>query len=158
MAVNGLSGQTNGSIALEMKLRGGGDRWPSLPNNIEMPPARGKAIPRKNRDRGTQWVHVSTAVNKAGWMLVDGSRIHQPDLVAFVGHLSGSCTAVNVSSWTRVLYALIFVAVDWFRTLLHEVMLCAPSNRRRPFSYHTENGGLRIFSCFVCFLVKKLAL
>ena len=27
---------------------------------------------------GTQWVHVSTAVNKAGWMLVDGSRIRQP--------------------------------------------------------------------------------
>ena len=29
-----------------------------------------------------QWVHVSTAVNKAGWMLVDGSRIRQSDFVA----------------------------------------------------------------------------
>ena len=45
----------------------------------------------------TQWVHVSTTVNKAGWVLVDGSRIHQPDLVTFVGQLSGSCTAANVS-------------------------------------------------------------
>ena len=33
--------------------------------------------------------HVSIAVNNAGWMLVDGSRICQPDLVAFVGQLSG---------------------------------------------------------------------
>ena len=48
---------------------------------------------------GTQWVHVSIAVNNAGWMLVDGSRICQPDLVAFVGQLSGSCTAANMSSW-----------------------------------------------------------
>ena len=46
----------------------------------------------------TQWVHVSTAVKKAGWMLVDGPRIHQPDLVAFVGQLLGSCTAANVLS------------------------------------------------------------
>ena len=30
----------------------------------------------------TQWVHVSTAVNKSEWMFVDGSRIRQPDLVA----------------------------------------------------------------------------
>ena len=37
---------------------------------------------------------VSTVVNKAAErMLVDESRIHQPDLVA----LSGSCTAANVS-------------------------------------------------------------
>ena len=36
---------------------------------------------------------------KAGWMLVDGSRNRQPELVAFVGQLSGSCTAANVSSW-----------------------------------------------------------
>ena len=47
---------------------------------------------------GTQWEHVSTAVNKAGWILVDGSRIRQPDLVAFVGQLLGSCTAADVSS------------------------------------------------------------
>ena len=46
---------------------------------------------------GTQWVHVSTVV-KAGWMLVDGSRIRQPELVAFVGQLSGSRVAANVSS------------------------------------------------------------
>ena len=46
---------------------------------------------------GTQWVQVSTAVTKAGWMLVDGSRIRQPDLVDFVGQLSGSCMATNVS-------------------------------------------------------------
>ena len=34
----------------------------------------------QNLKIGTQWVHVSTAVNKAGWILVDGSRIHQSDL------------------------------------------------------------------------------
>ena len=33
----------------------------------------------------TQWVHVSTAVNKAGWMLVDdGSRIRQPDFYSWL--------------------------------------------------------------------------
>ena len=37
------------------------------------------------------------------------------------------------------------------------LMFCAPSNRRQPFSYHTENGGLRAgilvfcpFSFFFC--------
>ena len=44
---------------------------------------------------GTHWVHVSTAVNKAGWMLVDGSRIRQSDLVAFVDQLLDA----NVASW-----------------------------------------------------------
>ena len=38
----------------------------------------------QNLKIGTQWVHVSTAVSKAGWMLVDGSRIRQLDLLAFV--------------------------------------------------------------------------
>ena len=41
---------------------------------------------------------MSTAINKPGWMLVHGLRIGQPDLVALVGQLSGSCTAANVSS------------------------------------------------------------
>ena len=72
---------------------------------------------------GTQWVHVSTAVNNAGWMLVDGSRIPQPDLVAFVGLLSGSCTAANVSSWIPSSLRLIFVAFDRFRTLIHDHLL-----------------------------------
>ena len=44
-----------------------------------------------NREkRGSQCVHES-AVNKAEWMFVDGSRIRQPELVAFVYQLSGSC-------------------------------------------------------------------
>ena len=33
---------------------------------------------------------------------------------------------------------------------LSVLMLCAPSNRRRPFSYE-----IRVFSCFVRFLLKK---
>ena len=37
---------------------------------------------------------------------------------------------------------------------LSVLMLCAPSNRRRSFSYRTKNGGLRVFSCFVRFFVK----
>ena len=36
-------------------------------------------------------------------------------------------------------------------------MLCAPSNRRRPFSYHTKMADFEYFSCFVRFLVNKLA-
>ena len=54
---------------------------------------------------------MSTAVNKAGWMLVEGSRIHQPDLVAFVCQFSGSCTAANVMYCyeSQILHALIFI-------------------------------------------------
>ena len=38
---------------------------------------------------------------------------------------------------------------------LSVLMLCAPSNRRRPFSYH---GRLRVFLCFVRFLVKQIGI
>ena len=41
---------------------------------------------------------MSTAVNKAGWMLVDGSRIRQADLMAFVSRLSGRRMTANISS------------------------------------------------------------
>ena len=73
--------------------------------------------------KGTHWVHVSAAVNKAEWMLVDGSRIRKPDLVALVGLLSGSCTAANVSLWVPRFYELIFAAFDWFRILLNDHLL-----------------------------------
>ena len=36
-------------------------------------------------------------------------------------------------------------------------MLCAPSNCRRPFSYHTKMADFRVFSCFVRFLVKIIS-
>ena len=39
--------------------------------------------------------------------------------------------------------------------ILSVLMLCAPSNRRRPFSCHTKMADFRVFSCFVRFLVKK---
>ena len=55
--------------------------------------------------------------NKAGWMLVDGSRIRQPDLVAVVGQLSGSVRPQMYHPESRVLYELIFVAFDWFRII-----------------------------------------
>ena len=39
------------------------------------------------------------------------------------------------------------------------LILCAPSNYRQwPVPYGYENGGLRIFSCFVRFLVNKLGI
>ena len=38
------------------------------------------------------------------------------------------------------------------------LMLCAPSNRWRPFSDRKENVGLRVFSCFVRFLVKEFGI
>ena len=71
------------------------------------------------------WVHVSTAVNKAGWTLVDGSRIRQPDLVAFVGQLSGSSSVRPQMHRreSRVLYELIFIAFDLFRILMHDHLL-----------------------------------
>ena len=38
---------------------------------------------------------------------------------------------------------------------LSVLMLYAPCNRRRPFFVSYENGDLRVFSCFVRFLVKE---
>ena len=59
------------------------------------------------KQKGTQWVHVSTAVNKTGWTLVDGSRICQPDLVQPQMYCRES----------QVLYELFFIAFDWFQIL-----------------------------------------
>ena len=76
---------------------------------------------KTNKNIGTQWLHVSTAVNKAGWMLVDGSRIRQPDLVAFVGQLSG--TAANVLSWIPSSLRTNLRCFYWFRILMHDHLL-----------------------------------
>ena len=40
---------------------------------------------------------------------------------------------------------------------LSVLMLCAPSNRRWPFLYHTKIAD-RVFSCFVRFLVKQIGI
>ena len=50
---------------------------------------------------------MSTAVKKAGWMLVDGSRICQPDLVQPQMYCRES----------QVLYKLFFIAFDWYHYL-----------------------------------------
>ena len=66
---------------------------------------------------------MSTAINKPGWMLVDGLRIGQPDLVVW----SATCrVAVRPQMYrreSRVLYELIFVAFHWFRILTHDHLL-----------------------------------
>ena len=48
-----------------------------------------------NLKKLVKWPKSSTQ-NKAA---AEGERIRQPDLVAFVGQLSGSCTATNASLW-----------------------------------------------------------
>ena len=69
---------------------------------------------------------MSTAVSKAGWILVDGSRIRQSDFVAFVGQMSGSCTAANIYSVNpEFFYELIFLGHfnDWFQILMYDHLL-----------------------------------
>ena len=44
---------------------------------------------------------------------------------------------------------------EQLKEVLSVLMLCAPDNRRRPFSYHTKMAD-RVFSCFVRFLVKQI--
>ena len=43
---------------------------------------------QKKQNKKNRYQLVSTAVNKAGWMLVDGSRIHQSDLVPLFSQIS----------------------------------------------------------------------
>ena len=57
---------------------------------------------------------MSTAVNKAGWMLVDGSRIRQLDLVAFVGKLYGRKSIVVNSEFFTNKSSLLLIASEYY--------------------------------------------
>ena len=65
----------------------------------------------------------------------------------------------DVTLWHSIVYP-IRMRPQGFKSLLNapiaswELMLCAPSNRQRPFSYHTKMADFELFSCFVHFLVK----
>ena len=43
-----------------------------------------------------------------------------------------------------ILHILALKDLGLFTEALSVLMLCAPNNRRRPFSYHTKMGGLRV--------------